>query len=354
MVSARKGMNSMRCSLVLLSTLILAAGLLAGCELFSPDEYAAGRPAEISEYGAFTTADEPPGFGDAGLLQGYPEDQLFEDTMDNNPDVRNGENDRRARQYAIRMVWGNLERRDSSLTDAEPCPISDWSGMLEVDGGVAIIKRLILFERGDSIVKPRRGPKKVQWVSYTKDHVDGLLFKIIDLPDPPPKEFKNTLTITTPFYSREIPLTDLEDYREFVVYDDCNAVSIVATRIEPLGCPKGFLEGRWVTATDTSGYFKGAWIGQWGGMMGHLRGIYEVRGGRRILFGKWISSSGDFQGLLRGTWTPLKNEEGPDGLFEGRWVDETFEPKGFFRGHYAICADDTVGTFHGRWIKDCR
>jgi hypothetical protein len=347
-------MNSMRCSLAVLSTLILAAGLLAGCDVFSPDDDTAGQPPEISEYGGFTTVNEAPGFGDADLLQGYPEDQLFEDEMNNDPGVRNGESNRRARQYAVRIIWGDVERRDSSLTDAGPCQVSDWSGALEVDGGVAIVKRLILFDNGDSIVRPRRGPREVQWVSYTTSHVDGLLLKIIDLPDPPPKEFKNTLSITTPFYSREIPLPDLEDYREFVVYDDCNAISVVATRIEPLGCPKGFLEGRWVTATDTSGHFRGAWISQRGTLMGHLRGVYEIREGERVLFGKWISGSGDFQGLLRGTWTPVENEDGPDGLFDGRWVDETLELAGFFRGHYAICRDDTAGTFHGRWMKDCR
>jgi hypothetical protein len=88
--------------------------------------------------------------------------------------------------------------------------------------------------------------------------------------------------------------------------------------------------------------------------MGHLRGVYEIREGERVLFGKWISRSGDFQGLLRGTWTPLENDHGPDGLFEGRWVDEALDLAGFFRGHYAICRDDTAGTFHGRWLKDCR
>jgi hypothetical protein len=240
------------------------------------------------------------------------------------------------------------------LAAATACPISEWSGTLEVDGGVAIVKRLILFDRGDSIVRPRRGPRSIKWVSYTMGHVDGLLLKVIDLPDPPGKESKNILSITTPFYTGEIPLADLADYREVVVYDECNAISIVATRIEPLGCPKGFLEGRWVTATDTSGYFKGAWIGQYGTLMGHLRGIYEVRDGDRVLFGKWIDASGEFRGLLRGTWIPLDEEDGPDGLFEGRWVDEDHEVKGFFRGHYCICSGDTTGTFHGRWKKDCR
>jgi hypothetical protein len=274
--------------------------------------------------------------------------------MENDPDVRNGGSDRRARQYALRIIWGNVERGDSILADTEPCQVSDWSGALAIDGGVAIIKRLILFDRGDSIVFPRRGPRELRWVSYTKDHVDGLLFKIIDLPDPSGREVTNTITITTPFYTGEIPLAELEDYREFVVYDDCDAISIIATSIQPLGCQRGFLEGRWVTDTDTSGYFMGAWIGQYGALMGHLRGIYRIQEGECVLFGKWIDRSGEFRGLLRGTWTPLDNEVGPDGLFEGGWVDENYEVNGFFRGHYCLCDGDTAGTFHGRWTKDCR
>jgi hypothetical protein len=349
-----RGINTMRGSLALLGTLVLGVALMTGCEAFSPDEDLSGEPTETSAYGGFTTTDEAPGFGDLDLIDGYPDDQPYADEMENDPDVKNGRTDRGARQYALRIIWGNIERRDSTLTDAESCPVSDWSGTLAVDGGVAIIKSLILFDRGDSIVSPRRGPRDVQWVSYTKDHVDGLLFKIIDLPDSPRHESTNTLTITTPLYSGEIPLADLEDYREFVVYDDCNAVSIVATRIEPMGCPKGFLEGRWVTLSDTLGHFRGVWIGQYGTLMGHLRGVFEMRDGERVLFGKWINTSGDFQGLLRGTWTPTDNEDGPDGLFEGRWVDKDYEVNGFFRGHYCIGEEDSAGTFHGRWIKDCK
>jgi hypothetical protein len=339
---------------VLVTLLVLGALALPGCDLSGPDQGGAGDPVEISEYGGFTTSDEAPGFGDAEILDGYPEDRPFEDEMENHPDVRNGETDRRAKQYALRIIWGNLERPDSSLSDAGACPLSDWSGTIEVDGGVAVVERLILFDRGDTIFKPRKGPRKMEWTSYTKDHVDGLLLKIVDLPDPPTGEFDNTLSITTPLFSRDIPLAELEDYREYVVYDDCNAISVVATRIKASRCPKGFLEGRWVAASDTSGYFKGAWIAQHGALVGHLRGAYEIRNGERVLYGKWISESGDFQGLLRGTWTPLPREHGPSGVFEGRWVDENLDVRGFFKGHYATCPDDTAGLFHGRWMKDCK
>jgi hypothetical protein len=151
-----------------------------------------------------------------------------------------------------------------------------------------------------------------------------------------------------------IPLDALADYREFVTYDECNKISIVATEIEPVGCPRGFMEGRWTAETDTSGFFKGIWVGHEGEIAGHLRGKYAIRGDERILFGKWITRSGSFGGLMRGRWVPLDQESGPDGYFEGRWVDEAYTVRGYFRGHYFHGAEDGRGFFHGRWIKDCR
>jgi hypothetical protein len=343
----------MRTSLLAVSALAIGIALLAGCEPFSTDEGEIDQPAELSEYGGFTTRDEPPGFGDEGLVEGYPEDEDFDDDMENDPRVTNANRDRGAKQYALRIVWGNLRTRDSTVTPGEDCPVTDWSGSAEVDGGVLVVKRLIRFELGDHIVRPRRGPGKVQWVSHTKDHIDGLVFKILDVPDPASKEAKNTLRITTPFYNGEIALGDLEDYSEFVVYDDCNKISLVATRIKPLDCPRGFMEGGWVADSDTSGHFRGAWIGNEGSLMGYLRGRYEIRDGERVLYGKWITESGRFQGLLRGTWSPLRQQNGPDGIFEGRWVDETFTIKGSFRGHYHLGESDTSGFFQGRWIKHC-
>jgi hypothetical protein len=275
--------------------------------------------------------------------------------MEGDPEVQAAQRARGSRHYALRIIWGNLEERDSNMSSTGDCPVSNWSGSLEVDGGVAIVKRVILFEPGDHIVRPRRGPRTVSWKSRTKDHVDGLLVRIIDVPDPSHQDIENKIVITTPFYTGEIPLSDLRDYREFVAFDDCNKISIAATEVEPLGCPRGFMEGRWVSESDTSGYFKGAWMGHDGGLVGYFRGRYVVKEGDRLLFGKWINRSGDFGGLVRGWWTPLRNDErGPAGLFEGRWVDEFFRVVGSFRGHYFVCEGDTTGFLHGRWSEDCR
>jgi hypothetical protein len=347
-------MMGMKISLAVLSTLTLAIALMAGCELVSPDKSGSDQPADISAFGGYSTSDEAPAFGDPELLATYSEDPPFEDDMESNAEVRAGQNNRDANKYALRIIWGNVENRDSTGMEVDDCAISDWSGAIRVDGGVAIIKRLIGFEPGDYVARPRRGPRDIEWVSYTKSHVDGLLLEVIDLPDPQSAEARNTIAITTPFYTGEIRLADLADYREFVVYDECNSISIVATSIEPSGCPRGFLEGRWVADTDSSGYFKGVWIGDFGDLIGYMRGVYGIREGRRVLFGKWISDSGEFQGLLRGTWSPLRSDRGPDGFFEGSWADDNLEVAGFFRGHYAICPNDTAGVFHGRWTEACR
>ena len=98
-----------------------------------------------------------------------------------------------------------------------------------------------------------------------------------------------------------------------------------------------------------------------GTLDGYLQGHYALRDGERVLFGKWITTAGDFGGLMRGTWGPLPGDdlddapETPDGYFEGRWVNESLTVEGAFRGHYCLPAvPDTAGFFHGRWINDCR
>lgn len=344
----------MKGTLFLAGLLTTGIVLLSGCELFDSGQDGAEQTAAISEYGGFTTGDEAPGFGDDNLLADYAEDGEFEDEMEDDPGVSDAINRPGARHYALRMVWGNLETRDSSMTAASGCPVNDWSGSIEVDSGILIVRRLLRFDRGDSIVRPRKGPQEVEWASHTKDHADGILFKIVVPPRASTGAADAFVRIRTPFYAGRIALASLEDYREFVIYDACNKISIVATAAKPSDCPKGFLEGGWIAESDTSGRFRGAWIGAEGGLMGYLKGRYGIRDGHRVLYGKWITESGDFQGLLRGTWTPLVDEHGPDGIFEGHWVNAALIVTGVFKGHYQIPEDGTSGFFQGRWKKDCR
>jgi hypothetical protein len=353
-VSQEGEVELMRRLLLLGSVITVALGLTVGCEVFSPGTNNSTGSVLVEGYGGYTTEDEAQAFGDRELALGFPEDPVYDDDMEDHPDVVNGLRNGKAKVYALRVIWGNIDRPDSAVGPGEDCPISDWSGSAEIDGGVVVVKRLIRFDPGDRIVRPRRGARKVEWISHTKDHIDGILFHIIDLPDRSNADAKNTLTLRTPLYTAEIPLESLEDYTELVTSDDCNKISLVSTEVRPAKCPRGFMEGLWVADSVTSGHFKGVWIGTNGARAGYLRGEYRIEHGQRILYGKWITKAGRFGGLLKGTWTPIVSETGPDGRFEGKWVDQSLNVEGYFRGHYRFCESGEPGLFHGRWMQDCR
>jgi hypothetical protein len=334
----------------------LALALVAGCGTFVPDGDDTAGTARLDLYGGYTTASEAPGFGDADLLASHPEDTPYDDDMIDNPEIGNALKNRAARMYMLRLVWGNLENPDSTTT---ACPVTDWSGSLVTDGGVLVVRRLIRFEPGDYIVRPRRGAHQVQWVSHTAGHLDGLLVQIIDIPGQRNTAVRNAVTISTPLFTSEIPFDSLASYAATFTIDECNEVALTASEISRPGCPHGFLEGAWASESDTSGVFRGAWIKDNGELDGYLRGRYTIENGRRVLFGKWITASGDFGGLMRGTWGPIvADRDGagtPDGCFSGHWVNDALTAQGVFSGHYCLPEEaDTAGFFHGRWKADCR
>jgi len=333
----------------------LATGLLlafAGCEsLFSDDAETASREEMLAEYGGFDTGDELEAFGDADLRASYTDDPEYQDDMEGDDAVTAAYRHPRAQRYLIRVVWGNIQRPDTTDED-DPwdCPVTDWSGSLQVSGGVVVVRRPIRFETpADQIIRPRSGPSRVSWISHTQPHVDGILFEAIDVPEAGDAESANSVSINTPLYTVEIPFGELDGYREFLEIGECSKISIVATRNQYTGPPAGFVEGGWIAETDSSGYFRGGWISANGRIAGYLRGRYTVRDGRRVLLGKWITASGAFGGLMKGTWQPSRGDSGPDGFFEARWVDEFFIVRGVLRGHYHICPEGGAGFFHGHW-----
>jgi hypothetical protein len=340
--------------------LVASLTLVVGCGL-SDNGGDAHNGAPLDLYGGYTMDAEAPGFGDAELIAGNPGDTPYDDEMADSSSVRGAMNNSRARKYMLRMVWGNLDNPDTTVLT---CPVTDWSGSMMADGGVVIVRGLIRFEPGDYIVRPRRSAHAVAWVSHTNNHVDGILVEIIDVPDPRPRPAANILSIATPMFTLDIPFDSLADYARSATFDECNGVAIAATDRREIACPRGFLEGKWVSASDTSGSFRGAWVRDDGSLDGFLHGHYTIEDGQRVLFGKWITTAGDFGGLMRGTWGPILDdddgrigsvEEEPDGYFRGRWVDEALLVVGEFKGHYCLPeAPDTTGSFNGRWMTRCR
>lgn len=340
----------MRIALYILLAVALSL-LMTGCgsENTSPEKL------DDEEFGGLMPTDENPAFGDGELLTLFPEDPPYQDPLINHPDIRNAERYGGSRHYLVRVLWGNLETPIAASEGKSDCPVTNWSGSIEVEGGVLCVARLLRFEGGDTVVPYRKSAREFSWTSYTSQDVDGIIFRVIDTPDPKYVKYSNTLRFETKLYQVEIPFSELADYSDFVFIDECNKISIIATAIHPSRCSGGFLEGLWTAESDTSGYFKGVWIADDGTISGHLRGKYDLANGKRVLYGKWIDDSGKFGGLLKGTWTPLPEDlPGPDGLFEGIWVDSTYTVAGSFKGHYCFCESSEQGWFHGRWRTRCK
>ncbi len=98
-----------------------------------------------------------------------------------------------------------------------------------------------------------------------------------------------------------------------------------------------------------------------GFVKGHLRGHFGTKdNGDRVFHGKWINRSGEFEGLLRGTWAPHPNENAngnafrhAGGWFKGRVYDANEVKIGVLKGKYKNAPHFRGGFFQGRWKLDC-
>ena len=266
----------------------------------------------------------------------------------------------------VRLLWGQLDGDVADIDDGFD-EVLDWSGMLRVDRGIAVVRRVILFERPwDSLVRPRIDRHTAAWISHTGPHYDGLLVEIIEpavQPDAsgelPPA---NVLHLSTPQISLDIPMSEVDGLDETYPVDDFgNALSIEGHYLSDVDlCPKGFLSGVWVAdplvdaegEVVADGYFKGRWMSIWGRVKGLLRGRYGVNDmGENVFFGKYVARNGQFRGLLSGTYGPT-GEPG-HGAFEGRWINEAETVVGVLGGRYVRIEDRPGGFFAGRWATLC-
>jgi hypothetical protein len=229
-------------------------------------------------------------------------------------------------------MWGQLEY-DSSVTTP-----TDWSGSLRVERGAIVAARLLAFDRGDHLLRPRGNHQELAWISKTGPHYDGILVFIYD-PEPDSFETENTVTLTTEPYSRTLTMSELEHIDEIVDVGE-NKVSISGFLTAPLECQHGFFQGKWKRlGKGDRGNFHGRWISDDGYLMGHLRGHFGIRDdGEQVLFGKWIGVGGAFRGLLRGEW----------GFTDA--LDAESAQTGWFTGGWHNAAGNRVGDFEGDWI----
>ncbi len=324
--------------------------------------------------GGLTATDEPAGFGDDYFASpavaaefAEADDPLAEDAevlmyeaMAEEPAQLDDPADPARPKFTfLKVTWGML---DGLTEDAEEdWDAYDWSGLLRVDRGLVVVRRVILFEQPyDHLVRPRIDRRTVAWISHTGPHYDGLLVEIIEPPldpavaadaEPLPE---NVLHFTTPQFSRDFPMSTVGDLDLTEAIDGIgNAIRFEGFRLSDIDvCPKGFLSGLWLTTGERRGEFKGKWVGLYGLVKGHLRGRWGVNDeGEQVFFGKYIARDGRFLGLLRGRWEP--GVEPGHGVFHGHWLDADGAVTGVLRGGWFQVPDRPGGFFSGRWATLC-
>jgi hypothetical protein len=256
----------------------------------------------------------------------------------------------------LKVTFGQLDGLPEDVI--EDYDLLDWSGMLSVDRGIVVVRRLIRFERPyDHLIIPRPNRQTVGWIAHTGPHFDGLLVEIIEPPVDPdldPLE-PNMLHFESMSFSTDFNLEDVAGMDELYTLDTTpGQIRFEGFRLGDLEtCPKGFLSGLW-RSDDSSdgGVFKGHWVGLFGRLKGLVKGRYGINDeGENVFFGKYISRSGEFRGLVRGHWQPTEQEG--HGRFLGHWIGSGGSEEGVLGGRYLNIPDRPNGFFSGRWATFC-
>jgi hypothetical protein len=337
-------------------------------------------------YGGLTMTDEEAAFGDEYFtgtdylyeeaeaddpLQQETDPTLVADVLAYEDEVANGDPNGPQRPVitVVRMLWGQLDGLPEDITDnAGDLSVYNWSGRLQVDRGIAVVRRVILFERPWDHLLPRPDRRTVAWTSFTGPHFDGLVVQIIEPPveadpgvTPPPV---NMLRLSMPEVGIELafPMPEVDGLDETYPVDEAgNALRLEGHLLTDVDlCPKGFLGGVWIADPlfdeegdqVADGFFKGRWVDIFGRMRGYLRGRYGVNdAGEKVFFGKYISRSGRCRGLLAGHYG--SDPESGRGAFQGEWINAAETVEGVLGGHYIQIPERPGGFFAGRWATLC-
>nr|MBN2277848.1 hypothetical protein [candidate division Zixibacteria bacterium] len=316
------------------------------------------------EFGGFTATDEAAAFGDPALAAEMTDDEDFADEILLSPAVDSIVSDEEVGAYVLRLTWGSLNY-DSTVNQ-----LTDWTGSLTISRGAVIIRKIIRFEPGQDYILPRTEPTLIEWVSQTSTHYDGILVNIYI----PPVDTSDTINADTPItvsfetepFSVTYNITDLASLDTVYYLDDnINAVAVRGHKLEPMGCPRGFLEGRWGHDSTGTAIFYGRWLAANGYLAGHVKGYWGVDADSEwvnVFYGKYIDVFGHFEGLIKGVYIPNPGQgNGPSkdrfgGKFYGHIYDANGSAIGDLRGHYGLPrenSDTGMGFFAGRWKTYC-
>lgn len=333
---------------------IAAIWMLGGC---SSSTKPITPTTNLTDFGSYTTANEQPAFGDPNIASQTAEATPYndpyataqiEDSLDNlNP----------AAVYAVRVVWGNLEK-DSGITAP-----TDWSGRITISPGALLVTHTIRFEPGQDSLIPYPTetfavPNYVEWVSKTSVSYDGLMLRVYVPPLAKDSNETVTLTFATAPFSITFTQSQLENLDTLIVLGPGNAVSFQSTQWDKNLSLRGPLAGVWGRDENGKGIFYGAWMSVNGAVVGTVKGNWGTdTTGQNVFVGKYIDNNGKFQGLIRGSWWMRGQGNNPAGHFMGTIFAPTpgdsgtanISPVGALSGHFKMGYKRQTGYFAGRW-----
>jgi hypothetical protein len=320
--------------------------------------------------GGFNTQGAQPGFGDLALAGSGSSEAAAADPLETtDPEVAGWVTlPDSVHAYSVTLLWGTL-RKDSAIQvgagDSGQGIDTDWSGHAVVNHGALVARSRIAFEAQDHVVQPRTDRKRLDWVSHTTDSYDGIRFWVYQRVAFGTNGSGDSLTVVAGANTWTFLVNDLASMdATYVVGQTGNMFAIQAFRVETGSCVRGFLNGIWLfsTTSSTSGLIRGRVLGNRGEVVGHIRGFFGVnRQGDNVFFAKYISASGAFRGIVRGTWTDRGTETaetgqwalGRTGSFHGEVIDGSRNPIGVVNGGWHSRPNGTDGFFNGSWSMGC-
>ena len=345
-----------------LATILMLAGLLVGCGDNSPSDVNTDPADEEminlnEEDGGYTKTGEEPAFGDQQLALSPDDGVEANDEVAADPVVISMAADPTAHVYVVRLAWGMLES-DSTITEE-----TDWSGSISVDRGAVFVDRIINFERGDFIERPRASRLEINLVSHTTPFYDGLIISVVNPVNDSTEMVENVLTIDMGGFTESYTVADLAEIEEIYDVDLLgNQYSITGICVNEYPCAHGFWSGEWMRSDIEGGTFAGRWSSRNGMARGHVRGNWGIdEEGNKVFFGKYIGLDGEYLGLLRSGWG--HRQRPGTGWIRGVWEADGEDIEGLLRGvwtdpwnnHHSLTAETNHrhGFFHGKWFKAC-
>jgi hypothetical protein len=243
--------------------------------------------------------------------------------------------------YTLRIEWGAF------FTNIKPTSGLHADGSLVTTRGIIITDSGVRLENSsDFIIRPRTSGKEATWNSNTSSSSDGLIFKIITLPDTYYNETRVTLNMPEIPYNRTFVLSELRGLNvTLAVGDNGNLLSITGFKVREPEVSDGYMVGRWET-----GKIIGRWTDPSSAFTGKFEGYYQTQSFyTRVFYCKLTDMNGKFKGMIRGTWCAPDYTGGVEGWFAGVYSDEYLAPVGIVGGHFVEGAQVGDGFFRGVW-----